>query len=160
MGVNEFFRFINDCYPDCRQAVKSGAALEQVLRGKIVCIDIGQWQTRTAQIVEQRSHFHREHISEEQRIIYPLRELFFRIRNLLIRGGARYVIGVLDSSKAKSSKMVRGNIRSKGGICRRNRDGLNGRIIKLFKAMGFKCIRARDSVGEGEVRTKQTITTF
>ena len=149
MGVSEFFRFLQDRFPDSHVSVGSGAALEQCLRGKIVTIDIGQWQTRTAEIVERR--FRGEHISDEQRILYPLQTLFYRIRNLVLRCGVRYVVGVMDASKARKSKVVRGNIGVHGGIKRRNRDGLNGRIIKLFKAMGFKCVRARDSLGEGEV---------
>lgn len=122
--------------------------MEQHIRGKVVCIDISQWQTRTAAIVNQRfAHG----TSEEECALYPLQTLFLRVRNLMVKGGARYVVGVLDASKAKRSKLVRGNIGRHGGVSRRNRDGLNGRIVKLFKALGFKCVYARASIGEGEV---------
>ena len=100
MGVSEFYKFLGSEHPQCRQSLNAGEALELYLRGKIVSIDVAQWLTKTSEVVSHASAFQKSHISDEQRSLYPLQELFFRIRNLVLRGGARYIIGVLDASKA------------------------------------------------------------
>ena len=128
-----------------------GTAMHRYLRNKVVVFDASlyervEWELSKSWGPRADGYMY----TTRDRECHVLKRIYEKIQAYMLRGGCRFVLGVLDSQLAKDSKRVRGNRRQHGGKCRRNLQGLNKTIIALFKAMGCRCIYAPDSLGEGE----------